>query len=386
MKNKKRIAAVVALLGIGLLVVLTAMRGGKQTPKGDTTTEAAPSVLTVSTVVPEMQQWPVSVKANGTVAAWQETIIGSELSGVRLVEVLANVGDIVAKGDVIARLQSDSIAAEYAQQEAVVDAQNAAAAEARANAVRARTLSESKLMSAQQANQYITAERSANANLQEAMARLESQRIRLRQTVLRAPDAGAISERAATVGSVVSQGDPLFKLIRQARLEWRAEVPADMMSRIKPGQTAHVQLTDGTTLDGTVRARAPTVDQSTFTALIYVDLPRSDMIRAGMFVSGGFELGNSQALTVPQSAVVFRDGASYVYCLGRNNKVVQTTVTIGRRAGQRIEVTRGLHAGTRLVEQGAGFLADGDVVRVLQAKQSTSQTDHALSKSGGEKT
>ena len=182
-----------------------------------------------------------------------------------------------------------------------------------------------------------------------------------------APDDGVISSRTATVGSVASQGQELFKLIRQNRLEWRGEVNATDLLQIKVGQAVKLRVTNGVVVDGKVRMVAPTVDPLTRNGLVYVDLPAPGAVHAGMFGTGQFALGYATALTLPQSAVVMRDGYSYVYQLGKDDKVIQTKVTIGRRIGDRIEVAEGasgITAAMTLVEKGAGFLADGDTVRV----------------------
>jgi RND family efflux transporter MFP subunit len=122
---------------------------------------------------------------------------------------------------------------------------------------------------------------------------------------------------------------------------------------------------------GKVRMVAPTVDPTTRNGLVYVDLPPGNAVRAGMFARGDFELGNSPALTLPQSAVVLRDGFSYVYTVGENNKVSQIKVQTGRRVGERVEITGGLASNTRVVASGAGFLGDGDTVKVVNAADSS---------------
>ena len=109
----------------------------------------------------------------------------------------------------------------------------------------------------------------------------------------------------------------------------------------------------------------PTVDIQTRTAIIYVDLPDNSSARAGMFARGEFELGQGTALTLPQSAVLIRDGFSYVYRADASNRVVQHKVMLGRRLGDRVEITNGLDKNIRVVTSGVGFLANGDVVRVV---------------------
>jgi RND family efflux transporter MFP subunit len=121
-------------------------------------------------------------------------------------------------------------------------------------------------------------------------------------------------------------------------------------------------------VEGRVRVLAPTVDPATRTALVYVDLPPEAAevgLRAGAFARGQIELARAPALTLPQSAVVLRDGFSYVFRLGDDAKVMQTKVVTGRRQGERIEILSGLARDARVVASGAGFLADGDAVRVV---------------------
>jgi len=124
-----------------------------------------------------------------------------------------------------------------------------------------------------------------------------------------------------------------------------------------------------------VRSIAPTVDPQTRAALVYVDLPNVQQntgVKAGMFARGDFELGRSTAPTVPQAAVVPRDGFNNVFILKPDNKVSQLKVQIGRRLNDRIEITSALPEGAQVVVQGAGFLNDGDLVRVVDSPAATS--------------
>jgi len=235
------------------------------------------------------------------------------------------------------------------------------------NAQRARELQASGALSAQQINQYLTAERTAQSRLEAQRAAARVQQLRLQQTQVLAPDAGVISARSATVGAVVPAGQELFRLIRQGRLEWRAEVASTDLASIKPGQSVEVTPAGGAPIAGKVRMVAPTVDAATRNGLVYVDLPEPGPAKAGMFARGEFEIGSGAALTLPQSAVLLRDGFSYVFVVGADSKVTQVKVAVGRRQGDRIEVTSGLAPGVRVVSAGGGFLTDGDLVRVAEA-------------------
>ena len=335
--------------------------------------KAAPSkpALTVTSVRPAPASLPILLAANGNVAAWQEAVIGSETGGYRLNEVRVNVGDVVKKGQVLAVFAGDSVNADLAQARAALLETRANAAEATANAARARTLESSGALSAQQISQYMTAEQTANARIAASQASVAAQQLRLKYTQVVAPDSGVISARSATVGSVVGVGTELFRMIRQGRLEWRAEVVAADLARLKPGTRAVVTAASGEKLTGKVRMIAPTIDPQTRSALVYVDLPTSTAanapFKAGMFASGQFELGTSQAMTVPQQAVVVRDGFSYVFRLNADSRVSQLKVVTGRRLAERIEVTAGIKGDDLLVVDGAGFLNDGDLVRNVAA-------------------
>jgi RND family efflux transporter MFP subunit len=307
------------------------------------------------------------VSANGNIAAWQEAIIGAEAQGLRLTEVRAQVGDRVKRGQVLALLSTETLAADAAAARAGVAEAEATQFEAAANAERARQLQASGAISAQQIQQYVTAEATARARVVSLKAQLRSAEVRLAQTRIVAPDDGVISARAATVGAVVQPGQELFRLIRKERLEWRADVAASEIVRIRPGQRVNVTPAGGGVVTGTVRMVAPTVDAATRNGIVFVDLPQPAAAKAGMFARGEFAVGEREGVTLPQSAVVLRDGFHWVFQVGAGNKVQQLKVGVGTRVGERIEITQGVAPGARVVAQGAGFLADGDVVRVAEA-------------------
>lgn len=326
--------------------------------------------LTVATTTPQQQMLPVTLAANGNLAAWQEASIGAEANGLRLAQVLVNVGDRVKRGQVLARFATDTLRAEVAQARASLAEAEAAAAEAAANADRARSLQATGALSAAQINQYLTAAQTAGARVQAARALFEAQQVRLNQGEVRAPDDGVISARSATVGAVVGAGTELFRLIRKGRLEWRAEVTSSELGRLTTGTTAIVTTASGARLEGRVRTIGPTVDPQNRLALVYVDVkplpgPAAGSERAGMFARGEFDLGAQPALTVPQTAVVVREGFSYVFRVNPDNRVTQLKVELGRVAGDRLQVLSGLPADARIVASGGSFLNDGDLVRVV---------------------
>jgi HlyD family secretion protein len=328
--------------------------------------KAARPAMTVTTAKPASSTLPVTLAANGNIVAWQEASIGSLANGLQLREVRVNVGDRVKRGQLLASFGPETIEAELAQAEAAAAEADAARQSADADWAKARVLKDTGALSAQQISQYETATRTAAARVKAAEANVRAARVRLAHTRVVAPDDGVISARQATVGAVSPAGSELFRMIRQARLEWRAEVTSTQLGRIREGSLARLTAANGEAIEGRVRTIAPTVDPSTRLALVYVDLPANARVSAGMFAKGEFQLGETQAVTVPQQSVVLRDGFAFVFVVGANNKVVQRKVTAGRRTGDRIEILDGVRDNETVAAMGAGFLTDGDTVRVTE--------------------
>ena len=366
-RSPEKLRLALLFIAISAVIAWTISLWSTESRAADAPKPAAKPALTVSTTQPSPTVLPVSLAANGNVAAWQEAVVGAEATGLRLTEVRANVGDVVRKGQVLARFSPAAPQADVAQARANLLEAQATAAEAVANADRARSLQTTGALSASQINQYVTLEKTAQARVDALKSTLGSQQLRLGFAQVLAPDDGVISARTATVGAVVGNGAELFRMIRKGRLEWRAEVTSRELARITVGTPVRVTLPGGQTTPGSVRMVAPTVDAQTRMGLVFVDLPKAGAAaKAGMFANGEFDFGSSTGLTVPQQAVVVRDGFSYVFQLNTDQRVAQRKVQAGRRLGDRIEVT-GVAADAVLVASGAGFLNDGDLVRVVPA-------------------
>lgn len=454
---------------------------------------ATKPALTVTSVSPQKDSWDTTIQADGVISPWQEAMIAAEIGGLRITEVLVDVGEEVKKGQPLAKLSQETVQADIAQQQAVINqakaevlkaqagvsqseagviqaqsgvtqaeaglvqanasisqAQaalgqaeagvtqanaglvqaNANYNEAKANADRARQLKTSGALPMQQVDQYITGEATAragidsqkatissqkaaldaqkagvtaqkaglaakqaevksqeaavessrlavkaqqavleaqNAALKVQQAALKSQEIRLGQTTILAADDGVVSSRTAALGSVVQTGAELFRLIRQNKLEWRAEVSSNDLGQIREGQTASVTINTGEVIEGQVRLISPQLDANTRRALVYVSLPTGSTARAGMFVQGTIRQGQTEALTVPQAVVILRDGRHIVFEIGADNRVIQHEVKIGRRVQDRVEILSELPADVKLVATGGAFLNDGDLVQLASA-------------------
>ena len=195
-------------------------------------------VLTVMVTSPRMTDWSQETHASGNVAAWQETSIGTEIGGLRLAEVLVSVGDSVKKGQLLARISDASALNDIVQQKAAVEEAEANLSQSTHNIERAHELEPSGSISRQELMNYKTQAAVTAARVNSSKAMLEAQLLKLTYTRIIAPDDGIISSRTATAGAVVGMGSELFKLIRKNRLEWRGELRADDLIRMKPNQVA----------------------------------------------------------------------------------------------------------------------------------------------------
>ena len=296
-------------------------------------------------------------------AAWEEIQIGAELSGVRVEAVLVEVGDAVRKGDIVVRLDTRSAAAQLARSHAAVREAEAALVLAQSRATRTRTLAAEALVPAQDVDEVVAAEARAGAQLDTAGANRDLAQLQLDFAVIRAPEHGMISARSVQPGQMVGTGE-LLRLIRGGRLEWRAELDEADLRRVVTGATVVLDGMDGTHVAGLVRQIAPGIDVSRRTGTVYVDVPRPGTLRAGAFAQGRIVLGQATALTVPAEAVVRRDGRAYVFLVDQEKRARERLVDLGDEVGQDIEIRRGLVPGESVVARGAGFLSDGDFVRL----------------------
>ncbi len=372
------------MLGAGALVLAGLGLFGHDSRAADTAKPSAPKpALSVSIAQPRQSTLPLKLSANGSVMAWQEASVGADANGMRVQELHAAIGDHVKAGQLLATFAAEGVQADVALARAALAEATANAAEASANADRARAVQGTGALSAQQINQYLTAELAAKARVDSAKAQLDTQMLRLKNTRLLAPDAGIISARTSSVGVVVGPGAEMFRLIRQSRLEWRAEVTSAELGRITVGMPVLVTSPSGVSSQGRVRMVAPTVDVATRNGTVYVDLigtvaggkASAGAFKPGMFARGEFNVGSSTALTVPQSAVVVRDGFSYVMRVSADSRVTQLKVQSGRVLGDQIEVIGSIQPQDRLVASGGSFLSEGDLVKVVgNSKPNTAST------------
>lgn len=327
---------------------------------------AAIAALTITTAPVVSQELVRSVPATGSIYPWQEVTISSEVGGYRVAEVLVDVGSRVRKGQVLVRMSRDLLEADVSSRRAALRSAEAALENAAAALRRGESVATSGALSQADLDRLRAEHVAAQARVQTARAELETAELRLRYGTVVAPDDGTITSRSVTVGQIAQAGTEMLRMLRQDRVEWRAEVPEAQLSRIRAGQPATVTTADGATLQGRVRMVAPTVQANTRTGLVYVDIT-GDQALPGMFARGEIAAGTGAGLLVPVSSVVVVDGYSYVFVLGDNNMVERRRVEQADVHGDMIEVSAGVVEGDVIAVKGAGFLKDGDTVAVANA-------------------
>jgi RND family efflux transporter MFP subunit len=360
--RRGRVLAAVAV-AVVLLVALILLLRGASTRGAPPVVSAAAQAVTAKTL--ETVQVQRGVTANGTVYAWQEIVIGPEVGGYLVAAVNVDVGDRVRKGQALVQLSEDLLAAEVASKRANLEQAQASLENAAAAYRRAQSLSGSGALSQSDIDKLRTEELAARARVAVSKAELQGADLRLRHTRVTASDDGIISARSVNVGQVAQVGSEMLRLLRKGRVEWRAEIPESRMREIGIGQNVQLTTADGAQLEGKVRAIAPTVESSTRAGLVYVDIPSNRGARPGMFARGEILLGQAAASMVSLSSIVTQDGYTYVFVVSDQQLVARRRVETGAVRGKQIEIVSGVQPGERVVDKGAGFLKDGDHVRVV---------------------
>ncbi|MES2959559.1 MAG: efflux RND transporter periplasmic adaptor subunit [Pseudomonadota bacterium] len=372
---RRRVAIAATLMVTGAVVTALVVSGqpaDAAAPGGVATSASVgplpATALTVAAVTPQQVTMARTLAASGSVHARDELLIGSDASGVRVVEVRVEVGAVVKRGQLLARGDDAQLLAQIAQQDAQIRQARAELAQAEANLERAERIKDSGVYSVEAVQTRRTAAEAAAAKLDLAQAQRRELEVRLGHTQVKAPADGVIARRSATVGAVMQPGVELFRLIRDDEIEWRAELADHALEGVKPGAVVRVRLDDTRTIEGRVRLVAPTVDARTRNGVVHVSLPRGTPLKAGGHVQGEIETGSAALWTLPESVLFSRDGQAFVYLIGDHGVARLTKVQTGARQHGRVEV-RGLAPAAQVVATGGGFVKDGERVRVASQSQ-----------------
>ncbi len=365
----------------------------------DAATASAPAVRapTVSVVTSASREIVATSIVSGTLVAREEVLVAPEIEGLAIVELLAEEGDRVAAGQVLARLSRSALdvqltqnSAALARNEAAIAQARAAIADAEANRVqtanaltRTRTLRTSGFTSDQQFDLSTAAARSAEAKVQSAREGLavalaektstEASRkeldLKLSRTEIKAPRAGIISRRTAKVGAGASMTmEPLFRIIADGAVELEAEIAEVELYRMKVGQP--VQVTPAGSdkaIAGEIRLVSPEVDKTARLGKIRVQMAGSAGLAVGSFARGVVETGRRKGVTVPVQALTYRRSGPIVQMV-QENRIISKPVTTGLVGDGFAEIISGLEADQMVVARAGTFLRDGDIITPVTLK------------------
>ncbi|WP_225896912.1 efflux RND transporter periplasmic adaptor subunit [Brevundimonas goettingensis] len=353
---------------ISTLALLAACGGGKEDAAKKAQQEQAAAGQTVTAATATQTSLRRKVSASGSVSAWEEVPVGAETGGLTAVGLYVDEGSYVRQGQPLVQMNDVLLRAQLRQQQAAVQTAEANVARDDAALSRAQQLKEKGFLSQASLDTALANQRASAANLASARAALSETQTRVNQATIRAPVSGLIISRSVTKGQIISAGTELFRMVRDGRLELDAQVPETELPLVRAGQGAVVTSEQANgPVNGSVRIVTPQVDAQTRLGIARVTLSPGSGLRPGMFARAEIDVGDAPALTIPASAVVFREGKPGVYLIAANNTVRFTPVITGERSGQTVVIASGLQPGARVVVQGAGFLGDGDHVTVSTA-------------------
>lgn len=365
-------SAALALLPLVVAVLLSLALAGCQKPKAKTT--EAQNARAVRVVRLEPRAIVGALAASGDLLPREEAAVLPEVSGYRVSKVLVDVGDTVKKGQTLVQLDPALIQGQLAQQEALAAQAEVNAKQAEAEAARVKDLDDAGVLSQEAIDQRRFQARAARATANAQAAMLRDVRTRNAKLAVTAPVGGLILERTVRPGDMSSAGGatPWFRIARDSEIELAAQLSEDDLARIHPGQHAEVTLPSGTVVHGVVRLVSPQIDPQTKLGVVRVHLPVNREIRAGGFGRAVFSDVSGMVLAAPETAVRYdADGASVVV-VGPDNRAKHVMVQAGQRGGGLVQLIKGPPAGSRIVENAAAFLLNGDLVKPVEVPISAS--------------
>lgn len=334
--------------------------------------------MRVNVVIIGKQKATPTLHLTGTVAAKEDVAVGTALSGLKILEVNADVGQRVEKGQVLARLDSVNVQAALRQSEMALakarsnlNARQAEWREAQATFNRYRPLANEGVVTPQELDQQRLRLESAQANVQAAraeIAQLQSQltdsRHQRAKAEITAPVSGIISQRAAETGALTGS-DALFHIIQDSEMELAANATADDLAVLKTGMPAKVRVRgQHEPLSGSIRLISPQMDSGTRLGTVRIALEKQPALQNGAYGEADVQLPTQEsAAALPVQSVSFADdGQAFVMLVGADNRVKRQAVNIGRQNAEWVEILSGTHAGARVVKNAAAFVSDGDLI------------------------
>ncbi|GAB2654949.1 efflux RND transporter periplasmic adaptor subunit [Arenimonas aestuarii] len=354
-----------AALALAISLVLAGCGGAEPPAEGEaseaeTTAQAEKGktdekkVDAVPVEVAAVAKRPIAASFTGTanLEAPGEAQVVAKTSGV-LLQLLAEEGDQVKAGQVLARIDPERPRLEMERARATVR-------KLENNYRRSQELLESKLVSAEASDQI-------RYDLEAARAAYQLAQLELSYTNIVAPIDGVIAARAVKPGNLIQLNSSLFRIVDTSRLEAVLNVPERDLATMQEGLTVRMtaDAMPGDVFEGVIDRVSPVVDAGSGTFRVVTAFPGGEGLRPGMF--GRIEVvydQRSDALTVPRSALLQDAGETAVFAV-RDSKAVRVPIELGHLSGELAEVRKGLVEGDQVVTAGKVALRDGAAVEVL---------------------
>ena len=298
--------------------------------------QQAPGVIVSEAVI---KPFPLSAEALGNARANEAVEIRPQITAA-IVEILFEEGQKVAKGDILARLESSEPLADLA-------AAKAALVDSESQYRRSNELFKTRVVSESQLEQ-LEAKRDAD------LAAVNAAQARLDHTVIRAPFAGQLGLRRVSLGSIVGPTTVITTLDDTSSIKLDFNVPEVFLARLAPGLTvtAHSAAWPDLTFSGEVTTIDTRVDPVSRTVIVRALLPNDDQrLRAGMFLTVTVLKEDVESLMIPEQAIVPERSNQYVLVVGPDNVVERRRVESGRRRPGEVEILDGLQAGERVITE-----------------------------------
>jgi HlyD family secretion protein len=348
---------------LAALLLLSAC-GGNEAGADTAPTAKTQPLRTVYAARVETVDLSESIVASGLLVAREEAAVAAEVGGYRVQRVMAEAGDVVARGQVLAVLNGELLGGDAARANASLASAQVLLERARSEAERVEGLEGTGVL----ADEAILARRfevrAAEARVREAREGVRDIERRQSRLQLRAPVSGIVIARGLRPGDIAgSGGDPLFRIARGGLIELEAELSEADLARIGVGAPVQVTLPSGRKLEGDIRLISPEVDAATRLGRIRINLPRDPQLRAGGSATATLASSMRLVPSVPEGAVQYAAGETYVLALDQQDRVRRVSVRLGARTGGRVELVSGPPPGTKVVLRGAGIISTGEHVR-----------------------
>ncbi len=320
-------------------------RPGRGGPPGEGKAARVPVILTRA----GRDTMEAFLEASSTLEAEESVEVVSQATGV-VVEVLAEEGDQVEAGQVLARLAYEEL--ELAEQKARTQLERL-----RADYARSEKLAREDLVSEEDFTRL-------GFDLKQAEIDWKQKALELERTRIVSPIAGTITERMIRVGQLKRQNDAVYRMVDFASIVAPVFVPEKYIGELHVGQKALLTAPalPGTKIAGHVLRIAPVVDSQSGTVRVTIDPGPSTRLRPGMFANVKLVLDRHEnVVVIPKKAIVYEDERPGIFVVA-GGKAERRAITLGYQDEQRAEVVSGLDEGELVVLVGQSALKDGSEV------------------------